>query len=208
MHRQYTIATWVLCLLLICSCSQAVQTPDAPSDAQAEEMKTTIAVAVEATLTMIASVHAAAPAGTAVNTPVPTPTTMAELSATALRPTAAPTVSLSSCTFDSDFESDVTIPDNSKIAFSTEFTKTWAIKNNGTCDWQPGFALRPAGGDRLSESESAPVPPAKAGETVQVSVRMKAPDDPGTYISKWQLCASADQCFGAVLFSKIIAVQP
>ena len=78
MHRQYTIATWVLCLLLICSCSQGVQTPDAPSDAQAEEMKTTIAVAVEATLTMIASLHAAAPAGTAVNTPVSSPRTMAE----------------------------------------------------------------------------------------------------------------------------------
>jgi len=214
MHQRHALATLIICALLICSCSQAAETPQHTVDvardarAEAEALQTTVAVAVEATLTMIASLRTAVPTNTLVPTVAPTATSTREPIPTAPAPTSAPTVDLSGCTPDSHYESDITIPDNTEIAFSTAFTKTWEVTNNGTCDWGEGFYLKHAGGDRLGGPESAPVPEVKAGETVQVSVRLIAPDKPGTYVSKWQICAEGYQCFGAVLFAKIVAVAP
>ena len=210
MHWRHTLTTWVVCVLLTCSCSQAVKTPDTVADAQAEAeaVQTAISVAVEATLTMIASLPMALPTATPAPPSGPTPTGAPEAIPTVPPPTLVPTVELGGCTPDSHFESDVTIPDNKKITCNTEFTKTWEITNNGTCDWETSFFLKHVDGDGLSDVDSVPVPPAKAGETVQVSVRMKAPEQPGTYVSKWRVCASPSQCFGAVLYAKIIAVAP
>jgi len=214
MHRRHALAIWIVCVLLTCSCSQAPTTPQTAAyrqtHADAVAMQTAISIAVEATLTAITSLHTPVPTvtATAVPTSVPVPTTASEVTPTAPEPTVVPTIDLAGCTPNSDFESDVTIPDNMEITCNSEFTKTWEITNNGTCDWQTNFFLKHTGGDGLSEVDSVAVPPAKVGETVQVSVRMKAPEQPGTYTSKWQVCASPSQCFGAVLFAKIVAVAP
>ena len=214
MYRRRALATWIVSALLVCSCSQAVETPDAvqgvtaDTRVEAEAMQTTIAVAVEATLTMIAALRTAVPIDTGVPTSRPSPTETSRPKSTAPAATNAPTTDVAGCTPNSDFESDVTIPDNTKIASNTTFTKTWKVTNNGTCDWGAGFFLKHVGGDRLNGPDSVAVPLAKAGETVDVSVVMKAPDKPGTYTSKWQICAGADRCFGAKLFAQIVAVSP
>jgi len=42
------------------------------------------------------------------------------------------------CTDSAKFVLDVTIPDNSVISSNTAFTKTWRLKNTGTCTWDIG----------------------------------------------------------------------
>jgi len=39
------------------------------------------------------------------------------------------------------FLSDVTYPDNTEIEAGEVFTKTWEIKNNGTCTWGEGYEM-------------------------------------------------------------------
>ena len=43
------------------------------------------------------------------------------------------------CTYHATFVTDVTIPDDTRLAPGTEFVKTWRLRNSGTCDWGPGF---------------------------------------------------------------------
>ena len=39
------------------------------------------------------------------------------------------------------FLSDVTIPDNTEMTPGDQFTKTWRVKNSGSCVWDAGFKL-------------------------------------------------------------------
>jgi uncharacterized protein YkwD len=75
---------------------------------------------------------------------------------------------------------DVTIPDNTQMAPSQNFTKTWRFLNNGKCDWS-GYTIAFFAGDRMSSPDSAPVPEAGAGQSVDVSIDLTAPSVDGAY---------------------------
>ncbi len=97
-----------------------------------------------------------------------------------------------------NFEEDITYPDNSLVQPGAEFIKTWRLKNTGTCTWDGRYAIVFDRGDALGGPPSAPltsgsVPP---GQTVDVSLTLKAPTDPGTYQGFWKLRNPAGQVFG------------
>ena len=48
------------------------------------------------------------------------------------------------------FVSDVTVPDNTQMAPGQAFTKTWKVKNSGTCAWDAGFKFASTGGWTLA----------------------------------------------------------
>src|SRR5687767_14464651 len=50
-----------------------------------------------------------------------------------------PQASTTPCVNESDFVSDVTIPDNTPIRRGETFSKTWRIKNSGTCAWNSQY---------------------------------------------------------------------
>jgi hypothetical protein len=82
---------------------------------------------------------------------------------------------------------DVTYPDNSVVAPGESFTKTWLIKNIGSCSWGEGYGLVFSYGERMN-GEAVPLEAAIApGQEVEVSVTFKAPDLPGTYFSSWTM---------------------
>jgi hypothetical protein len=82
---------------------------------------------------------------------------------------------------------DVTIPDNSVMTPGQDFTKTWKIKNTGSCAWGDGYKMIYSYGDKMS-GEAVPLPGAIApGQEVEVSVNFKAPDTAGTYFSFWTM---------------------
>lgn len=96
------------------------------------------------------------------------------------------------------FEEDITYPDNSLVQPGAEFVKTWRLKNTGTCSWNASYAIVFDRGDALGSPASAPltdgsIPP---GQTVDVSLTLKAPTDPGTYQGFWRLRNPAGQIFG------------
>ncbi|MCJ7513005.1 MAG: NBR1-Ig-like domain-containing protein [Anaerolineales bacterium] len=63
------------------------------------------------------------------------------------------------------------------------FTKTWRLKNVGTCTWTSGYELIFDSGDRRSAPDSLTLTGGAVplGETVDVSVGLKAPGEAGTY---------------------------
>jgi len=109
------------------------------------------------------------------------------------------------------FSADVTIPDNTQLSPSSEFTKTWRVKNTGTTTWNSGYQL--VYWDGVSNNEFQKVIPVaqvklsgevKPGAEADVSVKMVAPSKNGTYKIWWRLLNSSGNAFGDSLYALII----
>lgn len=91
------------------------------------------------------------------------------------------------CDDRSHFVTDVTIPDATQFAPGEQFVKTWRIQNAGSCTWNASYSWAFAGGDVLTVIETSSVPEVAPGEEVDLSVTLRAPDEPGIYAGQWQL---------------------
>jgi hypothetical protein len=111
---------------------------------------------------------------------------------------------------DSEFVSDVTVPDGTPSG-GTVFRKTWRIRNSGTCTWDAGYRFMFLSGDRMSGPRSSPLgsldrnpqspplfPSVRPGEEIELSVTLIAPSEEGTYEGQWQLFAPDGTPFGTV----------
>jgi len=123
------------------------------------------------------------------------------------QPTAAPPTSDPStpateppCTMDADFVADITIPDGSEMEPDSSFTKTWRIRNSGTCDWD-GVQLVYSSGPQMGGPNVAPVPDASPGSEVDISINLNAPSDPGDHTGYWKLRSD-----GSVFGTNLIVV--
>ncbi|MCP4139778.1 MAG: hypothetical protein GY755_05720 [Chloroflexi bacterium] len=132
----------------------------------------TATTAPEATATATNTLFPTSPAATATNTPVP-------------------------CNRAS-FVKDVTYADNSEVASGAAFTKTWRIKNNGTCSWTSGYVLLFDSGDQMGAPGTATITAGTVapGATVDISVDLTAPASPGTYQGKFKLRSPDNIVFG------------
>ncbi|HEY5982017.1 MAG TPA: NBR1-Ig-like domain-containing protein, partial [Anaerolineales bacterium] len=115
----------------------------------------------------------------------------AENPASTAAPTAAPTSA--ACTDAAAFVSDVTIPDGTVVHANTAFTKTWKLKNAGSCTWDSGYLVSyiwGAGATMIQQPSYSMVQPGQTvapGETVNVSVPLTSPVQNGNYASYWGL---------------------
>ncbi len=100
------------------------------------------------------------------------------------------------------FVTDVTFPDNSTVVVGQEFEKIWEVANLGTAAWI-GWRLQrqdePLPDGSMPVGVSIPIPDTQPGEHVRLSVRLRAPDSPGTAISHWK-CVNAA---GEIVFPKL-----
>jgi uncharacterized protein YkwD len=85
------------------------------------------------------------------------------------------------CVNSAAFVTDVTIADNDIIPASTSFTKTWRVKNTGTCVWGPGYTVSHYSEERMLAPESVPLSVTYPGQTVDISVELTAPNADGKY---------------------------
>lgn len=86
------------------------------------------------------------------------------------------------------YVADVTVIDGMVILPGTTFTKTWRIKNSGSCKWDANFAMIQVGGDTMSEQTRFPLTRITyPGQEVDVSVTLTAPTTNGKYASQWRL---------------------
>jgi hypothetical protein len=92
---------------------------------------------------------------------------------------------------------DVTVSDGMRFHPGDGFVKTWRLVNAGTCPWTQGYAVVWFSGDDLGlrheESFRNIVPP---GESIDLSVDMAAPAQPGAYQSNWKLRSDQGELFG------------
>jgi len=104
----------------------------------------------------------------------------------------APTTSCNSMAY----VADVNIPDNTKMNPGQAFTKTWRVKNNGTCVWEAGSKFNFVGGDAMGSSALVLAKSVNPGEETELSVAMIAPSTPGNIRSTWRMSTATGTFFG------------
>ncbi|HLF88358.1 MAG TPA: NBR1-Ig-like domain-containing protein [Anaerolineales bacterium] len=92
---------------------------------------------------------------------------------------------------------DVTIPDDTQINAGNAFVKTWRLINVGTCTWTNGYSMVFFSGEKMNAPDVVPLGGDVApGQTVDISVNLTAPTDPGTYQGNWMLRNPSGVLFG------------
>lgn len=189
MNRKLT-ALWALplgaALGVACNLSQAVPPTPGTDDRVATAAAQTVVARTSPTL---AASPTPPPQPTATETAVPTAT---------LPPTAAPTATRTPIPCDwAAFVEDVSVPDGSQFHPGEDFTKTWRLRNVGGCTWEKGYSLVFSHGDRMDGPASVRLERSVvSGKTVDVSVRLEAPQSQGRHRGYWQLRSQAGVLFG------------
>src|SRR5258708_5918607 len=95
------------------------------------------------------------------------------------------------------FVADVTVPDNTVFNPGATFTKTWRLKNIGTCTWTTSYSLVFDSGTQMNGASSVSFPNSVApGNTIDVSVNLTAPNAVGNYIGFWKFKNASGVLFG------------
>ncbi len=122
---------------------------------------------------------------------LPTAQTTANPTAGTPVPTTAPTEAAGAKCFQFDFLGDVNFPPGTVVKPGTKFSKTWTVKNTGTCKWTRDYDLVLAGGEAFGTNKRGDIPrEVLPGETIDLTIYdMSAPMTEGTYYSYWMIAA-------------------
>jgi len=199
----FTLTLIVMVLLSACGGKTAEEEEQDPNAAITQVVETAMAA-----LTETAAVQSPTPSTTPTvlptNTSLPTMQPSPTVSTLVGLPTTTsgspsfvqPTGQTSSCDI-GGFVKDVTIPDGTNVAAGQKFTKTWEIKNNGTCTWNKNYTVVFYGGTQLAADTiyNFTDKDIEPGQNVQISVEMTAPTKTGKYTSYWILRNDLGQNF-------------
>jgi hypothetical protein len=85
------------------------------------------------------------------------------------------------------------------------FTKTWKVKNTGTCSWTTAYSIVYGGyADKLGGKTTALGADVAPGQETEISIDMTAPTKPGNYVSAWRLANAQNYPFGTFLTVVIV----
>lgn len=118
------------------------------------------------------------PAPQATNTALSFPTLAVATATRQVPPTAA-------CDL-AQFVRDVTVPDGTTFLPGATFTKTWRLKNAGTCTWS-GYSLVFDSGELMGGTSPTPIGTVSPGQEVDISVNLTAPTANGSYRGYWRV---------------------
>ena len=102
------------------------------------------------------------------------------------------------------FVSDVSIPDNTPVTAGQTFTKTWKLKNAGSCAWDAGFKFAFTGGEQMGGTTFTLPAAVAAGAVYDVSVPMTAPNKSGTLRGNWRMQTAGGQSFGDEVYVQVV----
>lgn len=173
----YSYVILLLFLIILTTCNMPSENGNSAGEISAQEMAMTSAaqtVAVQHT----ANAQSASP----------TDENTTDEPAATEAPDLTPTSTEVPCNL-AGFVKDVTIIDGTEMTPGETFTKTWQVRNEGSCSWTSGYALVFDEGDDMGgispqqlTSESV-----SSGSILDVSVELTAPDNPGTYRGVWHI---------------------
>lgn len=196
----------LLIILVFCVLLSACGTPTEVSPIAVEQfdiMQTSSAATVETMTTAIVATDLVNQAATSQALALATPTLAVVSTQTPILPTPSPTaiptaqieaptptlytIQDSNCNLATFV--DESIPDGSQFFPGTAFTKTWTLKNVGTCTWTEDYSLVFVSGTQMSSATSFPLSnsPVAPGQTVTISLPLDAPPSAGTYRSDFKL---------------------
>lgn len=173
-----------------------------PGSKSAEQVQTAAAETVSAQLTQSALLTPSA-----TNTQPATATATVSLTPAVSNTPFATSTSSGGATGGCDvaqFVSDVTVPDGEDHAPDTTFVKTWKLRNAGTCSWSNSYSVVFVSGNSMGGPASQNLTETIApGTTVDVSVNLTAPHEPGSYTGYWTLKNATGQTFGDSFYVQI-----
>lgn len=95
------------------------------------------------------------------------------------------------------FIADVTVPDGTIFNPGTTFSKTWRLKNVGTCTWTTSYMLVFDSGDQMGGPGSVNLPmTVTPGQTVDITINLTAPSAGGSYRGYWKFQNASGIRFG------------
>jgi hypothetical protein len=203
----------VITMFALSACGSNVSAAPLSANEIISSANTSVALTSRSQIQM-ATTSTAPPAATFTLSSTPPPTT---ITAALIRPiTAQPIDSepagtsnypslagISNCD-NSAYVSDVSISDGTVFLPGKTFTKTWKIKNTGTCIWNSHFAIAFSSGDSMSGTTTTirrAVPPNGTGN---ISVELTAPETAGTYTGYWIMTNSSGTPFGNYFYVQIV----
>jgi uncharacterized protein YkwD len=81
----------------------------------------------------------------------------------------------------------VSIPDGADLGPQQPFTKTWRLRNTGSCTWGADYRLVFTGGDQLGGPDSIPLALTPPGATLDLSVDLVAPAGRGAFAGLFEI---------------------
>ncbi len=196
--RVFYYSLFIAAFLTGCTQAEATHAIDSPA---------AIAAAVSTQLASLPTMTVAPSATPETPTVTPSPTVITIVptqTITSTPPYPYPYITWTPSTCDySAFLADLDIVDYSKIPPGTTFTKTWRIKNIGTCTWTTQYRFQYISGDPMGADTiylPRAVPP---GETIDLSLQMTAPDVEEDYSNFWRLRNTAGEIFGTTFYVAI-----
>ena len=92
------------------------------------------------------------------------------------------------------------------------FTKSWRLRNAGTCDWSPDFSLTYRSGNvpaaKMGGSNFKIGKTVAPGQTIDLSASLVAPQAPGVYQGFWQMANANNKPFGERIWVGIQVPAP
>ena len=205
MKNKIIAITLIGVLILLVGCTSPSQ--PTPSD-QLDQIRTAAARTVEAMTTAIVATDQAAQTATALFVPAetqsppeeptlqvpPTSTTPTEQGNNS--PQTSPTLADGSTCNLAGFVGE-TVPDGSQFTPGTAYTKTWTLRNEGTCTWSKDYAVVFVSGSSMSAPASMPLTDKAIapGESVVISMPLTAPTSAGAYKAEFKLRSSEGVIF-------------
>jgi len=189
MRRLTMIAGIVLAAALACSLP-SVTTPSV----QLGDAQTLAAQTVGSFLTQNVTTG---PTGEGTQPPTETFTAEPANIPATLTPTVIPPSATTVCN-QASFVEDVSVPDGKSFQIGEHFTKTWRLKNVGSCAWTSGYQLVFDHGDKMSGPDSKQLTTGviNPGQNIDVSVDLVAPNTAGSYKGYWMLREPGGAIFG------------
>ncbi len=94
-------------------------------------------------------------------------------------------------------------PDRTVFKPNEEFTKTWTIRNEGTCTWDYSYRLIFWSGDTMGAATYYNLPEVvPPGDDISISIQLTAPAEEGFYTNYWRLQTPWNAVFGVGQYSQ------
>ena len=188
MKRTKVLALISLAMVVVLACTLSL---GGSQLSEAEQLQTVVAETVAAQLAQAETLA-----------PLPT-ITLAPTATTKVDPTPTP----KPCN-KAEFVSE-TIPDDTPFTAGQTFTKTWRLKNIGTCTWNTNYKLVFFSGSQMGgPSEKNLTQNVAPGEQVDISVDLKAPASAGTYDAVWKVKDDTGAYYVNLITVKIKVTAP
>lgn len=115
-----------------------------------------------------------------------------------------PRTSCLNCPENAIYLEDLTLPDGVLVSPNQILTKTWRMQNTGMTTWGSGYALVFTSGDQMGAPAGVSLPGVVApGQTVDISVPIKAPASDGNYQGNFRLRNPQGTYFGQTIWVKL-----